>query len=145
MLRQTPLIDSYIGSDLTLLGELGLHGRIADVPAVLFWRREHSNTSTKGVYKVRRNRLQWFNSKKTPVTNMPEWRLNSELVRSVLRTRKIHGHSIPCIRAILKRIWLKRRLLVEDIVFAAKDIVVAFVVTPVSKLRASRINESSSM
>ena len=126
VLRKTPLIDSYTGSDLTLLGELGLHGRVVDLPDLLFWRREHAKTSTRGAYNARRNRLVWFSSRKNPIANFPEWRLNLELIRSVFRTRTIHECTYLCVTAVMHRVWKKKKLVVQDILFGASDIIAVF-------------------
>jgi len=40
-LRMTPLIGSYIASDMVLLGELVLRGKIYELPERLFYRRRH--------------------------------------------------------------------------------------------------------
>lgn len=126
VLGKTPLIDSYTGSDLTLLGELGLYGRVVDLPDILFWRREHAKTSTRGAYNARRNRLVWFSSRKNPIANFPEWRLNLELMRSIFRTRVIHERTYHCVAAVMHRVWKKKKLILQDILFAASDIFIAF-------------------
>ena len=125
VLKNTPLIDNYVGSDLTLLGELGLNGNVRDIDSVMFWRREHAETSTTGKYKARRKRLNWFDTSKNPRVALPEWRLNTEMFRSVARQNIPLSNKLSCGMAILGRMWIKKKLLVQDILYAAKDLVEA--------------------
>ena len=121
VLKNTPLIDNYVGSDLTLLGELGLKGKVRDIDTIMFWRREHEETSTTGQYKARRKRLNWFDTSKNPKVAFPEWRLNTEMFRSVAKQNISLTDKISCVMAILGRMWIKKRLLIKDIVYAVKD------------------------
>ena len=121
VLKNTPLIDNYVGSDLTLLGELGLNGKVRDIDAVMFWRREHGDTSTTGKYKARRKRLNWFDTSRNPRITLPEWRLTTEMYRSIARQDIPFSSKIRCSIIILGRMWVKKRLLAEDVYFAIKD------------------------
>ena len=122
VLKNTPLIDTYIGSDLTLLGELGLHGNVRDLGSVMFWRREHGNTSTRGQFKERRNRLVWFDSsKKKKKFTLPEWRLTAEIFRSITRQDIPLSSKIHCYRVIIVRMWMKKRNLIKDIIGVSVD------------------------
>ena len=120
-LRNSPLIANYVGSDLTLLGELGLKGKVRDIDDVLFWRREHGNTSTTGNYKPRRKRHVWFDSSSKQKLSLPEWRLNAEMLLSVNRQNISINRKLKCFYAVVGRMWLKRRLLVQDIYFVMTD------------------------
>ena len=121
VLKNTRLIDNYVGSDLTLLGELGLNGKVRDIDSIMFWRREHAKTSTTGMYKARRKRLNWFDTSKNPKITLPEWRLNTEMFKSIARQTIPFSIKLSCSMVVLKRMWLKKRLLVEDIYYAVKD------------------------
>lgn len=73
VLRRTPLIGKYISSDVILLGELLMRGRVVQVPDVLFYRRDHEGRS------VRANpgedaRAAWFEPASAGKTHMPMWR-----------------------------------------------------------------------
>ena len=123
ILRNTPLIDKYVGSDLTLLGELGLNGKVKDIDTVLFWRREHSRTSTRGEFKARRKRLAWFDTKKNSNSlSLPEWRLTLEMFRSIIRQSIPLKSKIYCCKVIVGRMWIKKRLLLEDIFYTMADL-----------------------
>ena len=123
ILKNTPLIDKYVGSDLTLLGELGLNGKVKDLDTVLFWRREHSRTSTRGEFKARRKRLVWFDSKKNSNSiSLPEWKLTWEIFRSITRQSIPLKNKIYCFRVISGRMWIKKRLLAQDVFYTIVDL-----------------------
>lgn len=73
ILRQTPLIGSYVGSDLVLLAELALHGPFKEIQEVLFFHREHPQRSTYE-HQNMEERTAWFDSKKTGRFVFPHWR-----------------------------------------------------------------------
>ena len=45
MLARTPMVANYIASDMILLGELALYGKLYEVPETLFFIRAHPTTS----------------------------------------------------------------------------------------------------
>jgi glycosyltransferase involved in cell wall biosynthesis len=47
LLKKTPLLASYIGSDRNLTAELGLMGRIYEIPEYLFYSRDHPETCSR--------------------------------------------------------------------------------------------------
>lgn len=61
LLRRTPLMGAFAGSDRNLLAELALHGPFAEVPEILFQRRDHPGTSTRQ-YPSAKDRGAWFGS-----------------------------------------------------------------------------------
>jgi glycosyltransferase involved in cell wall biosynthesis len=58
-LRRTPLLGSFAGADRNLLAELSLLGSFAEVPEILFHRRDHPGTSTRQ-YPSAKDRAAWF-------------------------------------------------------------------------------------
>jgi len=126
VLRDTPLIANYIGSDLTLLGELGLRGKVRDIDDVLFWRRHHDNTSTTGEFASRRKRWVWFDTSNNPKVSLPEWRLNLEMSKSIFRQNVSIGTKIKCYGVVTQRMWKKKRLLMQDFYFAVIDYASSF-------------------
>ena len=64
----------YAESDRVLLAELGLRGRLVDVPEELFHRRQHSGRSVN-TYPTARERIAWFNPGLVGRPVFPEWRL----------------------------------------------------------------------
>jgi glycosyltransferase involved in cell wall biosynthesis len=72
VLARTPLIGPYVNSDRVLLAELGLAGRICEVPEDLFFRRDHSGSSLRS-YPDPRARVVWFDPTKSASFAFPEW------------------------------------------------------------------------
>lgn len=46
VLRQTALEGNYLGSDMVLLAEVALHGKIYEIPEYLFYRRFHNEAAS---------------------------------------------------------------------------------------------------
>jgi hypothetical protein len=89
--RKTPLLGSYIGADRNLLAEMGLMGRIIEIPEYLFFRREHPEAYTrkfcedKYAVSVDNFAEQWAFWSKDNWTSFPNWRDCTEFFRSVNR------------------------------------------------------------
>ena len=81
-LRETKLIDGYVGSDLVLLGKLALRGRFHQVPERLFLHREHAGRSTIATAGVQ-GFTQWYDSSKSGRFVAPYWRRIYENAKSV--------------------------------------------------------------
>lgn len=73
----------YAESDRVLLAELSLRGRLADVPQVLFHRRQHPGRSVRE-FPTARDRIAWFNPDLVGRPIFPEWRLGRGYVGAVL-------------------------------------------------------------
>jgi glycosyltransferase involved in cell wall biosynthesis len=71
-LARTPLIAPYVNSDRVLLAELGLRGRIHEVPESLFFRRDHPGSSLRA-FPDHRQRVVWFDPSKSARFAFPEW------------------------------------------------------------------------
>lgn len=82
VLRNTPLIGSYVASDRALLVELALLGRFVEVPRQLQYRRIHPSDSQRCFRGARQQRAAWFGGGST-VFVFPEWRLLKEYLRSI--------------------------------------------------------------
>jgi glycosyltransferase involved in cell wall biosynthesis len=84
VLRRTPLIGSYVGSDRVLIAELALHGRFSEVPERLFLHREHPHRSTRVIPDLRL-RAVWFDTTKTAGQKAPNLRLFGEYIAAIQR------------------------------------------------------------
>jgi glycosyltransferase involved in cell wall biosynthesis len=92
-LSKTPLHGSYVGADRNLLAELGLIGRLYEIPEHLFFRRDHPEAYTrkfcehKFAIDVKNYSAQsaWWS--KDYVTNFPNWKDCFEFFRSIKRVR----------------------------------------------------------
>jgi len=121
ILKKTNLIGPYLGSDRNLLAELSLHGRLYEIPEFLFSRRDHSDASVRK-YPIR-ERIAWFDTRKTNCIILPSWRNLFEYFRSTTRVSITFSDRIKCLRYLI--LWVKEnwRWLGSDIRFAAKQLV----------------------
>lgn len=74
VLRKTALIGSYISSDLPLLGELALRGRLYEVPEMLQFRRFHEQQTWMST-RDHSARLAWYDPTKAKRRDNPQVRL----------------------------------------------------------------------
>lgn len=114
VLRKTPLIASYVGSDLVLLAELGLHGPFLVVPEDLFFHREHSQRSVHA-HRDAKARLAWFDTSRSGKFALPTWRLIKEHLMSLTRVRLPMAERARIGFGVMRRSNWKRGQLVEEI------------------------------
>jgi glycosyltransferase involved in cell wall biosynthesis len=107
-LKMTQLMGNYIGADWNLLAEIGLIGRLYEIPEVLFFRRDHPHAYTDSHYykpiivpNYQRQLAWWTSDKRKAWPILPHWRNCLEFLKSVRR-------------APLK--WSERRLCYEQII-----------------------------
>ena len=109
-LRKTPLHGSYIGADRNLLAEIGLLGRIYELPEHLFFRRDHQQAYTRrfcaqdlaiNVAKYD-EQLAWW--KRDSWTYFPNWKNLFEFLRSIKRVQLKRIERLLCYDQILR--WL---------------------------------------
>lgn len=83
-LRETPLIASFIASDLTLRAELGLRGGFHEVPEYLFFSRDHAQRATRSEMQFHQ-RGEWFDPALAGKRVFPYWRVLAEYARAIGR------------------------------------------------------------
>lgn len=120
VLAQTPLIGKFVGSDRTLLAELGLRGRLYEIPEYLFHRRDHTQTSGQ-MFRVH-DRLAWFDPNKRGQINLVYWKVGKEYLYAVGRvplngSEKLHGY-----KTVLRWFIRRRRSLLQDLKHAVYQI-----------------------
>lgn len=82
-LRKTRLIDRFTSSDITLLGELALLGKMVEVPQTLFYRRDHPGSSVRALKPS--ERASWFDPTLRKSRRYVHWRLWGEFIHSLWR------------------------------------------------------------
>lgn len=112
VLATTPLIAKFVGSDRTLLAELGLRGKLYEVPEYLFHRRDHPQASTRLFKKY--NRLSWFDPAKSKHLNFLYWKVGTEYFRAVMRVPLPLREKLACSQAVIQWFVSKRRGLLDD-------------------------------
>lgn len=100
VLRRTPLIGSYIASDRVLLAELGLHGRFHEVPAPLFFSRDHSERSLRAI--PFHFRATWFDPANRGRRVFPHWRFFREYFGCLHRVDLPPTERLRCYLAIVR-------------------------------------------
>jgi glycosyltransferase involved in cell wall biosynthesis len=106
--RKTPLLESYIGADRNLMAEIGLMGRIIEIPEYLFFRRDHPEAYTvkfcknKFAVSVDNFAQQSAYWSKDNWTSFPNWRNCAEFFRSVNRVRLKGSERLLCYDQIFR-------------------------------------------
>lgn len=113
ILRKTPLIGGYLGSDLVLLGKLALYGNFYQVPECLFLHREHPQRSMLAPQGAA-NFTQWFDSKKSGKYVMPHWRRFFENAKTLIFHPMGFSEKMQCLYDLCRVAnWQKKILLGE--------------------------------
>lgn len=86
-LRKVRPLGDYIASDIVLLAELALRGKLFEIQEPLFLRRMGSNSTTQG--KTHAELQHFFNPRKAKRLSLPAWRQQGELLRAIF------GSDIP--------------------------------------------------
>jgi len=119
VLRNTPLIASYFGSDRNLFAQLSLEGKIYRIQDYLFFSREHS---ARSIRKSVSDRIPWFDPDLRPRLHMPIWRYFIEYFKSIGRVRIALVERISCYIQLMR--WFKWYLpfLTSDLVAARRQL-----------------------
>jgi glycosyltransferase involved in cell wall biosynthesis len=105
---KTSLHGSYIGADRNLLAEIGLMGRIYEIPECLFFWRDHPDSYTSIYYGQARStsasrlrkEMAWWS--KEGLTSFPHWKNYVEYFRSVKRVPLKLSERLLCYNQIFK-------------------------------------------
>jgi len=109
-LGSTRLIDRFVSSDIVLLSELALLGKIHEVQKPLFYRRDHPQMSIRAFKAA--ERTAWFDTKQNGEKQaFVQWRLGKEFLRSIWNTRLGISERFGCSLEVMKWVGWRRRLL----------------------------------
>jgi hypothetical protein len=140
VLAKTPLISKFVGSDRVLLAELGLRGRLCEIPEYLFHRRDHPQTSGRmfNMYK----RLSWFDPSKRRNINLVYWTVGFEYIKAIKRVHLPWSKRVSCYKTIIRWFIHRRRWLLQDIKAAILQIApfTRYLVQFARKLQGKHIN-----
>lgn len=95
LLRRTPLLGAFVGSDRNLLAELALYGPFHEIPEFLFFRRDHPGTSTRR-YPEASARLAWFRDSPRGA-RFPTWTRAAGYLASLQRAPLTAGECLACL------------------------------------------------
>ena len=120
VLRSTDLIGSYVASDRVLLAELALHGKLAEVPEVHFFRRMHPEASSS--LDAHGDRLAWFDPALAGKISLPNWRVLREYIRVIRKAPISASERWSCWRQLGRHIRARGYFLRRDLQVASKMI-----------------------
>ena len=124
-MRNTRLLEGYVGSDRTLTAELSLLGRLYKISELLFFRREHADASTQKI-KVPQERYSWFETGTTGRICFPNWRYGVEFIRSVRRSPLQLTDRNACYGHIMVWYVKRRGWLFNDLKYAARQFMLRY-------------------
>jgi glycosyltransferase involved in cell wall biosynthesis len=108
-MKKTRLHGDYLAADRVFLVEVGLLGRIFEVPEHLFFRRDHPQAYTSVYYSksfsIRDYKKQitwWTGGEKRYRIILPHWKLCIEFFKSVNRAKLSWKERLLCYREITK-------------------------------------------
>lgn len=115
VLRQTPRIGNYVASDEVLLGELALRGKFYELSEVLFYRRDHADTSVRAYPKFA-DRAAWFDPAKQGGRHFPHWRWLSEQLAAIQRAPMRVTERLQCYGPLALWARLRWRRLYRELI-----------------------------
>jgi glycosyltransferase involved in cell wall biosynthesis len=125
VLKMTRLHGSYIGADRNLLAEIGLLGRMHEIPEYLFFRRDHPQAYTRTFCEHAfaidlenyQEQLSWWTGEKSDhATYFPNWKCFFEFLRSVQHVPINWSEKLLCYGQIWK--WFVK----EGWMFLSSDV-----------------------
>lgn len=106
-LRRTPLIGSYVGSDIVLLAHLALFGPFINAKGATFYHREHSMRSTYANPDMD-SRGVWFDTNLKGKRTFPTWRRTIEHLRTLVVTPLPFGKRVRLAFGVLRKAnWIR--------------------------------------
>lgn len=112
-LQTTELIGHYEASDIVLLGELSLRGKVYETPEHLFFRRDHPKMSGRA-NATAESTSAWFDPTDVEKLTVPMNRLLLEHIRSINRVPISPLEKVKCFSSLSIFVRWKRRELTEE-------------------------------
>ncbi len=103
VLRMTPLMAGYIASDRILRAELGLRGRLHEIPESLFFSRDHPERSVRAL-PAHHLRAELFDPARAAKVVFPHWRILLEYFNCVRRVPLTRYERTRCYLSLVR--WL---------------------------------------
>lgn len=119
VLRKTGRLGSYVGSDVVLVAELALYGRIHELPDWLFFRRIHATAfSSLGSQELKQ---EFVNPGRGGGARAHYWRHFVEYLRAIWRAPLPAPEKLQLTTWMLRRAVWARDVLYREAVDAARD------------------------
>lgn len=141
-MSQTSLHGNFTSADLVFQAELTFYGRFYVVPEYLFFRRDHPEQSTKGVWKSERARAAWFDTALAGKIVLPKWRFLFGCLQAVKRAPLNAYERMICYAHVFRWMLLRRNFWAfgKDIAVAAQKLMIRSYL----KLRQPAVEKSES-
>lgn len=118
-LARTALIGKFVSSDVILLGELLLRGRVARLPEALFYRRDHPERSV-AAHADKESRAAWFDPASAGKIQMPTWRWLRGYAGAIARSPLSPVERTACAAVLARWTAANRRKLGGELVAASR-------------------------
>ncbi|MDH3978271.1 MAG: glycosyltransferase family 2 protein [Gammaproteobacteria bacterium] len=112
VLRKTSLNRVHAGSDVVLLAELALYGKLRQCDEYLFFRRMHPTASS--ATKDEGEAVDFFSAEDRDVFLTPSWDFYSSCLRVAVSAPLYWFQRLQCIRYVLKRYMWGRKMLMSE-------------------------------
>jgi glycosyltransferase involved in cell wall biosynthesis len=113
VIKKTIMIGNFISSDVVLLGELSLRGKIIEIPEYLFYLRVHPKNSWYA-NATDSDKIRWFDPSKSGKPIMTKWRHLWEYFKAINRVRMGFSERILCYWELIKWCWRNNRKLIRE-------------------------------
>ena len=125
VVAKTSLEGSYPSSDLVLFAELALYGQFHFMPDRLFYRRFHSDKSTRGNLKDERNRILWNDTSLQDKLVLIKWLYLDGLLKAIRNAPLSIVERIQCYLIVFRWAFFTRAVkgLIKDVLLAAQHII----------------------
>ena len=120
VLKRTPLIKPYYSSDIVLMAEVALHGKLAEVPEFLFFRRMDEKTATR--LKSEEEVVEHYDPSKRSMMLFQRWRLHLGYLGATLRAPLSAGERACVLSKVLRNARWDRWHLATEIWEAARKV-----------------------
>lgn len=120
VLSKTPLIKPYFSSDIVLMAEVALHGKISEVREVLFYRRMDKETATR--LKSEEDVKAHYDPSKRSMMLFQCWRLHMGYLGAALRAPLTAKERACVLSKVMRNFRWDRGALASEIWEAARKV-----------------------
>ena len=112
-LRRTALNQVYTGSDINLMAELAMHGKLVEVPEVLFFRR--MNAAASSILVPESERSRYFAHEQRDVIELRLWRMQMGFFGALRRAPLTPKERFRISNNLLRRLVHNRGKLLHEL------------------------------
>lgn len=117
-LRSINPLGGYPGADLVMRAELGLLGKIVEIPEYLLYSRDHPDRSVRSLRSLHQ-RAEWFDPQTKGKTIFPYWRILKEYIGVIQRSPLETYEKYNCYLLLIRRLgrnFLWMRMILDLII-----------------------------